>query len=206
VRGKAQRRALVLLLVTALLPSGPLTADKKKSDEEEKIEDLNELTDRLNRLASRPDLSEEQLFLHARVSELLGRARQAPAGSYLFDRLDSAIDDLLDASGRLQQIKTPDDDVEEEDRESEAQRRTARDLERTYFRVQQGEYFGEQSGEAKAGEYVRLARRLYQQGRSAYDAGTYWRARRLADAAREVIDGLEGLAQAAVRIPELPRL
>ena len=27
-----------------------------------------------------------------------------------------------------------------------------------------------------------------------------------ADAAREVIDGLEGLAQAAVRIPELPQL
>ncbi len=200
------RCAFVLLLATSLLSSAPLLADEKKSDEQEKVEDLNELTDRLNRLASRPDLSEEQLFLHARVSELLDRARQAPAGSYLFDRLDSAIDDLLDASGRLQRIKTPDEDVEREDRESEAQRRTARDLERTYFRVQQGEYFGEQSGDPKAGEYVRLAQRLYQQGRSAYDGGTYWRARQLADAAREVIDGLEGLAQAAVRIPELPRL
>jgi hypothetical protein len=177
-----------------------------KSDEEEKIEDLNEQTDRFNRLASEPDLSEEQLFLHARASELLDRARQAPAGSYLFDRLDSAIDDLLDASSRLQRIKTPDDDdEEEEDREPEAQRRTARDLERTYFRVQQGEYFGGQSGDPKAGEYVRLAQRLYQQGRSAYDSGKYWRARQIADAAREVIDSLEGLAQAAVRIPELPR-
>jgi hypothetical protein len=188
------------------LPSTTLLADEDKSDEQEKIEDLNELTDRLNRLASGQDLSEEQLFLHARVSELLDRARQAPAGSYLLERLDSAIDDLLDASGRLERIKTPDDDVEREDRESEAQRRTARDLERTYFRVQQGEYFGEQSGDPMAAEYVRLARRLYQQGRSAYDGGTYWRARQLADAAREVVDGLEGLAQAAVRIPELPRL
>ena len=200
------RRTLVLLLAVSLVPPVFLRADEKKSDEQEKVEDLNELTDRLNRLASKPDLSEEQLFLHARVSELLDRARQAPAGSYLFDRLDSAIDDLLDASGRLQRIKTPDDDVEREDRESEAQRRTARDLERTYFRVQQGEYFGEQSGDPKAGEYVRLAQRLYQQGRSAYDGGTYWRARQLADAAREVVDSLEGLAQAAVRIPELPRL
>ena len=206
MRDKMPRRALVLLLATSLLSSAPLPADEKKSDEQEKVEDLNEQTDRLNRLASKPDLSEEQLFLHARVSELLDRARQAPAGSYLFDRLDSAIDDLLDSSGRLQRIKTPDDDVEREDRESEAQRRTARDLERTYFRVQQGEYFGEQSGDPKAGEYVRLAQRLYQQGRSAYDSGKYWRARQLADAAREVVDSLEGLAQAAVRIPELPRL
>ena len=206
MRGRVSRQALVLLVITALLPSAPLLAGEKKSDEQEKIEDLNELTDRLNRLASRPDLSEEQLFLHARVSELLDRARQAPAGSYLFDRLDSAIDDLLDASGELERVKTPDDDVEREDREAEAQRRTARDLEGAYFRVQQGEYFGEQSGDPKAGEYVRLAQRLYQQGRSAYDSGKYWRARQLADAAREVIDSLEGLAQAAVRIPELPRL
>ena len=143
---------------------------------------------------------------HDRISELLGRAREAPAGSYLFDRLHSAIDDLLDASRELQRIREPDEDEEGEDRESDAQRETARDLERTYFRVQQGEYFGEQSGEPDAGDYVRLAQRLYQQGRSAYDKGRYWRARRYADAAREVIDGLEGLAQAAVRIPELPRL
>jgi hypothetical protein len=205
VRDRLLPRAVVLLLAVSLAPPAFLPADEK-SDEQEKVEDLNEQTDRLNRLASKPDLSEEQLFLHARVSELLDRARQAPAGSYLFDRLDSAIDDLLDSSGRLQRIKTPDDDVEREDRESEAQRRTARDLERTYFRVQQGEYFGEQSGDPKAGEYVRLAQRLYQQGRSAYDGGKYWRARQLADAAREVVDSLEGLAQAAVRIPELPRL
>jgi len=189
-----------------LTPAAFLRADEVKSDEREKVEDLNELTERLNALASKPDLSEGQLFLHARVSELLNRAREAPAGSYLFDRLDWAIDSLLDASGELQRIQKPDEDEEREDRESKAQRETARDLERAYFRVQQGEYFGKQSGEQRAGQYVRLARRLYQQGRSAYDGGRYWRARRFADAAREVIGGLEGLAQAAVHIPELPRL
>ena len=113
VRGRFLCRVVVLLLAVSLVPPAFVAADEK-SDEEEKLEDLNELTDRLNRLASKPDLSEEQLFLHARVSELLARARQAPAGSYLFDRLDSAIDDLLDASGRLERIKTPDEDVEEE--------------------------------------------------------------------------------------------
>ena len=41
---------------------------------------------------------------------------------------------------------------------------------------------------------------------SAYDGGKYYRARQLADAAREVVGCLEGLAQAAVLIPELPRL
>jgi hypothetical protein len=34
----------------------------------------------------------------------------------------------------------------------------------------------------------------------------YRKARRLAEAARDVIDGLEDLAQAAVRIPEPPQL
>jgi hypothetical protein len=164
------------------------------------------MSDRLNTLASRPDVSEEQQFLHARVSELLDRAREAPAASYLFDRLESAMDGLLDASRQLERIRRPDEDEGEEDRRSDAQRETARELEKVYFRVQQGEYFGEQSAETNAGDYVRLAQRLYQQGRSAYDGGRYWRARRYADAAREVVNGLEGLAQAAVRIPEPPRL
>ena len=201
-----QHRALVLLLVAGLAAPALLPAAERGADEKEKAEDLRELTGRLNGLASKPDVSEEQQFLHARVSELLGRAREAPAGSYLFDRLESAIDDLLDASRELQRIRKPDEDEGEEDREGDAQRETARDLEKAYFRVRQGEYFAEQSGDPKAGEYVRLAQRLYQQGRSAYDGGRYWRARRFADAAREVVEGLEGLAHAAVRIPELPPL
>jgi hypothetical protein len=201
-----QCRAFVLLLAAKLLVPAFLPADESRSDEREKTRDLNELTARLGALASDQDLSEDQLFLHARASELLSRAREAPAGSYLFDRLESAIDDLLDASRELQRIRRPDEDEGKEDRESDAQRETARDLETAYLRVRQGDYFGEQSGDAKAGEYVRLAQRLYQQGRSAYDRGRYWRARRFAEAAREVVGGLEGIAQAAVRIPEIPRL
>lgn len=198
--------ALALLAGPALAPA--LGADRKKrSAEREKVKDLNELSQRLNRLTSRSqDLFEEQRFLHARVSELLDRAREAPAGSYLFDRLESAMDDFLDASEELREIREPGEDEAKEDRQRGAQQRTARELEKAYFRVKQGDYFGRQSKDAHAKEYVRLAGRLYQQGRLAYDSGKYWRARRFAEAAREVIDGLESLAQAAVRVPEPPKL
>jgi hypothetical protein len=38
----------------------------------------------------------------------------------------------------------------------------ARDLERTYFRIQQGDYFVEQFQGSSGPHYVRLARRFYQ--------------------------------------------
>jgi hypothetical protein len=93
-----------------------------------------------------------------------------------------------------------------EKRDHDQRARTARDLEHTYFRVTQGEYFARQSREARAPEYVRMAQRLYQQARVAYDAGDLRRARRLAGAAKEVINSLENLAQAAVPVPEPPSL
>lgn len=60
VRRRFLGRVVVLLLAVSLAPPAFVAAGEK-SDEEEKLEDLNELTDRLNRLASNPDLSEEQL-------------------------------------------------------------------------------------------------------------------------------------------------
>lgn len=194
-----------LLLLAMSLVTVPIL-EARKSAEEEKIEDLNDLSKRLNRLASKAGETEDQRLLHTWVSELMSRARKAPAGSYVFDRLESAIDALLDASDEVESIRYPDDDEDEEDRESNAKQRTARELERAYFRVKQGDYFAKQSGNRSAGEYVRLARRFYQLGRSTYDSGKYWRARRYADAAREVIGTVEDLAQAAVRVPDLPKL
>lgn len=200
-------RRIFVFLFAALLSSSAAAADrKKKSAEQEKLEDLNDLSRRYNRLASDANVSDEQRFIHERVAELLDRARQAPAKSYIFDRLESAIDDLLDASDEIRKVREPDEDEAEEDRERDAQSRTARELEKAYFRVKQGDYFGKQSGDPRARDYVRMAGRLYQHGRQAYDGGRFWRARRYADAAREVIDGLESLAQAAVPVPEPPPL
>jgi len=197
----------VLAALCGLLILPALAADRKKrSAEEKKLEELDELTKRLTRLAADAGLAPEQLFLHDRIGELLQRARETPGDSYLFGRLDEAIDDLLDASGGLRAARRPRDNGDDDDDEDKARERTARELEQTYFRVTQGEYFARQSRDSHGGDYVNTAQRLYQQARAAYDAREYRRARHLADAAREIIGGLENLAQAAVRVPEPPKL
>ena len=190
----------------AVMVGGVLLAQRGRRAEERKQRDLNELSSRFNRLASDPELAEEQHFLHERVQELMERARQAEAGSYLFGRLEEAMDDLLDASDELRDARRVPQDNDNDDDEQEAQERTARDLEQAYFRVRQGDYFARQSGEPQGKNYAQTAQRLYQQARAAYDGKEFRRARHLADAAREVIEGLENLAQAAVRIPEPPKL
>jgi len=195
----------ILAGLCGLLVSAGWAADRKKrSAEEKKLEELDELSKRLNRLASDADLADEQRFLHDRIGELMKRARETPGDSYLFGRLEEAIDDLLDGSDALRDARRAAIDKDEDDEDD--RERTARELEQTYFRVQQGDYFAEQSRDPQAGDYVRTAQRLYQQARAAYDAREYRRSRHMADAAREVIGGLENLAQAAVRIPEPPKL
>lgn len=202
-QNRARLRIAASAALLALLCIPQAVADKK-SPERRKLEDLNDISKRLNRLASKPDLREEQRFLHDLTTLLLDRARQAPAGSYLFSRLEAAMDDFLDGSHELQEMV--DDDDSEEDSEDGARRRTAHELESAYFRVKQGDYFADQSREKGAREIVKTGRRLYQLARREFDEGRYWRARRFADAARECIDGLESLAQAAVEVPEPPKL
>jgi hypothetical protein len=126
-------------------------------------------------------------------------ARQAEAGSYLFGRLENAIGNLLDAVEEIAESEGNADD-------GDTQERAAKDLERAYFRVRQGDYFARMSTERDAKAYGKTAQVLYQKGRAAYEMKQYRKARRLAEAARDVIDGLEDLAQAAVRIPEPPQL
>ena len=199
------RRILVALILLAALGSGARTlADegkRERSKQEKKVRELNELSRRLNKVASGPEFSPESQFLHGRIAALLNRAREAPAGSYVLGRLLAASDDLLDGSEEL--IKAG---ATRKNEGNGAQEKAARDLERSYFRIKEGEYFARQSKENDAGDYVGTSKRLYQQARAAYDANHYWRSRRLAEAAREVIDALENLAQAAVRIPEPPKL
>jgi len=202
-RPPRRRRTFLCAVVALLLCVLPLLADKK-SPERRKLDELNDVSKRLNAIASKQELRDEQRFLNEWVAKLLTRAREAPAGSYLFSRLVSAMDDFLDGSEELQ--KMVDDDDSEEDSEDGARRRTARELESAYFRVKQGDYFAEQSREKGADQIVKTAGRLYQLARREFDEGRYWRARRLADGARECIDGLESLAQAAVEVPDPPKL
>jgi hypothetical protein len=193
------------LALALLLCLGTATADANQSRssraERNKIEDLDDLSRRFNRQTAFRNLSPETEFLHARATALMDRARQAEAGSYLFGRLENTIDNLLDA---VEEIAESEED--RNDGDSDTQERAAKDLERAYFRVRQGDYFARMSTEGDSKAYVKTAQALYQKGRGAYEMKQYRKARRLAEAAREVIDALEDLAQAAVRIPDPPQL
>jgi hypothetical protein len=191
------------LALALLLCLGTATADANQSRssraERNKIEDLDDLSRRFNRQTAFRGLSPETEFLHARATALMDRARQAEAGSYLFGRLENTIDNLLDAVEEIAESEETGDD-------DDTQERAAKDLERAYFRVRQGDYFARMSTEGDSKAYVKTAQALYQKGRGAYEMKQYHKARRLAEAAREVIDALEDLAQAAVRIPDPPQL
>ena len=202
--------ALLLMAAPGLAAQGGRRSDRS-SPEQRKTESIRNTSQRLSRLSLRPDLSQENRILGQKVSALLERSRQAAAGSYLLDRLESAMDDLLDASEEILESRLdPRGRQGNRDRRQqnadEVRRDTVRELERSYFQIQQGDYFARQSQESDAQEYVLVARRLYQLARAAYDAGDYVGARGLSEASQKVIDGLESLAQAAVPIPEPPRL
>ena len=202
--------ALLLMTASGLAAQGGRRSDRS-TPEQRKTETIRNISQRLARLSARPELlSQENRSLIQKTSSLLERARQAAAGSYLLDRLESAMDDLLDGSEEILESRL---DLRNQlgirDRRQsadEVRRETVRELERSYFRIQQGDYFARQSQESDAQEYVLVARRLYQLARAAYDAADYVGARGLSEASKKAIDALESLAQAAVPIPEPPRL
>jgi hypothetical protein len=192
-----ETRATKGVFVVALCLS--MTGVGWADDRDKKVEKLDELSARFNRYSTDPLKTPEREFLHERIDELLRRARKTD-DDYVFGRLAAAIDDFLDASEEIEDAfdERPDDD--------DTQERSARELEGTYFDLMQGEHFARQSGDASGEEYVRVGRRLYQTARAAYERGEYAKAYDLAEAASEIVDGLEGLAQAAVRIPTPPKL
>ena len=181
-----------------LLGAAALAQSDERRDRQ--IKELNEASSRLNSYATTAVSTPDREFIHERVTELLNRARKSVDDNYLFGRLIAAMDDFLDASEQIQ------DAVEDGPSREDTQERAARELENTYFDLMQGEHFARQSGDPHADEYVRISRRLYQNARVAYEGEEYAKARDLAEAAREVVAGLESLAQAAVRVPTPPRL
>ena len=187
------------LLGSGVAPEHALRADSKRERQREKIEDLSEKLER--RLKVR-NPSKENVFLHEHAAGLLVRLKQSGEDSYRFDRLARAADALLEASERIFEAREKDrDDDDDDDR-----RETALALQRDYFRLQQADYFARQSGEKDAKQYVKRARAVYQQARRAFDAQTYEKAETLGDAASYIVRALENLAQAAIRVPEPPRL
>ena len=186
------RIPLALVIVAALRAGGAAQDDP-----------FRETVYRLRVLTTTTDLTPENVFLHEQIGVVLERCRRAPAGSFLVERLNLAMTDLLDASERIIEAKrSPSSD----DRSEEMRFLMARDLERTYFRIQQGDYFARQSQGASGSQYVRAARRLYQVARAAYDDREYARVRLLSEASRDIIMAVERLAQAEMGVPDPPRL
>jgi len=179
-----------------------LSAGDESRWERKRREEIKDLTEKFARRLRYEGLTQEQLYLHRQAAALLERVKQEKTDRYRFDRLAHATEALLEASQRIQEAKREQKGADEEDDQREA----ARDLEKDYFRVRQADYFARQAKEKEAGDFVRLARKLYQQARAAYDAGDFDKAEDLGDAASYVARAVEYLAQAAIPVPEPPRL
>lgn len=151
----------------------------------------------------RTDSDETRAFLQRETQRLIERTRTFPPVSYEFDRLLEALDDLLDAREDLAAAARPNS---RHDKDKESRDSVARHLERSYFRVQQGDYFARLSSDSHARDYVLRSRQLYQRARAAYDKRDFRQAAKLASASSELVNVLENLAQAAVRKPEPPVL
>jgi hypothetical protein len=194
-------RGLTIIGLVVCLAGGAHAGDndkKRAHDQEEEIEELAEKLGR--RYFTYPDPTPEQKWLHEHAEKLLERTKQSREDPYRFDRLAKATDNLLEASERILQAR----DLENGDEDD--RRKAARDLEGDYFRVQQADYFAKRSQEPDSKAYVKMSRTLYQQARRAFDAGQFERAETLGDAAGYVARALESLAQAAIRVPDPPRL
>jgi hypothetical protein len=196
------RNVILFLMLVALGGQiSTLVTGRDKDKRDELREDLRDVARKLNRRLRVSNPSEDNVFLNQRASEILNRANQARQDFYRCGRLVKAADHLLEASENVFEAREPDRDREDDDRKEAALR-----LQRYYFRVQQADYFAGLSGEEDAEAYVKRARSLYHRARSAYDSQQYHRARKLGEAAEDIVSALEKLAQASVRVPEPPRL
>jgi hypothetical protein len=185
--------------LTALTVGVAWAGDDKRERGERRLQGLET---RIRKLP-RADGDEIRAFLQSETQRLIARTRGLSYTSYEFDRMMEALDDLLDACEDLAAAVRARNGAE---REKETRDSVAKQLERAYFRVQQGDYFARLSADSHGREYVLRSRQLYQRARAAYDTRDYRRAAKLASASSELVNVLENLAQAAVRKPEPPVL
>jgi hypothetical protein len=191
------RLCVVLLMAIAAWPDTP----RQSKVEREQRETLQELERDLARRRAVSDSAPTNRFLHDQAAKLIERAKSSRSDEYRFERLADAADNLLEASERLlnrRRSRDDDDDNTVED--------ISRRLERSYFRVQQADYFSQRTGDSDAPALARQARALYQQGRSAWDRKDYRTARSHAEAAASIVGALEDMAHAAARVADPPRL
>ena len=201
------------LIVSAALVAGILTSldvtspkDKKEPTKEEKL--LREL-DGLGRkiqetkayAGRQPAVFQEVAPLLALAENLTQEVRQKLAGheTYVADRLVDAGEDIQDAcrylanarlrlrwhDGRARPLREGDND----------KRDAAQELERAYFRTAQLNYLGRQAGAERMSNLAGHSRRLYQEGRAAFDRQDYFLAEQLALASRNLTSAVERYIQ-----------
>lgn len=178
---------------------GSAGEEKRSARNERTLRELRTRVDSVRKLSANDELSQ---FMLGEARRLLERSRTLAMGSYELHRVLEALDDLMDACDDVADAsnRSRDDD------QKNARQDTARRLERAYFRVQQGDYFGRLSGDDHAPGYILRSRQLYQKARSAYDRSEYGKARKLASASAELVNVLENLAHAAAPRPDPPVL
>jgi hypothetical protein len=133
-----------------------------------------------------------------RAADLIDQAKSSKDNQFQYGRRLLAANAVLEAADRVLQAMKPEKTPGDSD-----SRAAGFVLQGCYFRVRQADYFASISGEKKSGQYVKLASSLYQQGRSAYDAKEYGRARLLGEASTSVVFALEHMAQAATPDPHI---
>ncbi|HSW38444.1 MAG TPA: hypothetical protein VLL97_03005, partial [Acidobacteriota bacterium] len=143
---------------------------------------------------SDPDI----VFLKTKTSDLVDQAKQWTNNQFRSGRLVMAANALLDAADRIVWSRA----VEQRAREKDVWG-AGFILQGCYFRVRQADYFAMLSGDKDSGQFVTLSRSLYQQARSAYDAGQFQRARLLGDASSFIVFSLESIAQGVTPDPDI---
>jgi hypothetical protein len=136
-------------------------------------------------------------FLYSKASDLLKRSGQARDNFFKCARLINATNAMLDAAYGIYSSRKADHTPQDFWGVGNA-------LQGLHFRVQQADFFASISGEKNSEQYVTVARSIYQQARSAYDAHEYQKAKYLADASWSVVTALESIAQASIPPPTTP--
>ena len=173
-------------------PPGPRPEAKKTwlkqkdwlSGAQKRLESLNGITT--------PDAENADFKnLLERAADLIDQAKSSKDNQFQYGRLLLAANAMMDAADRvLLALKSGNNPDESDSRVADFVLRGC------YFRVRQADFFAGISDDKKSDQYVKLASSLYQQGRSAYDAKEYGKARFLGDASISVVFALECMAQA----------
>ena len=136
--------------------------------------------------------------LMERAAELIDLAKSSKDNQFQHGRRLLAASAMMDAADRVLLAHKAGSDPDEN-----ALRRAGFVLRTCYFRVRQADYFVSIIGDKKSDQSARLASSLYQQGRSAYDAKEYGKARLLGEASSSVVFALECVAQAVTPDPHI---